>query len=122
MHNSTLPEAESALAETKEIPASVSAEAGAPVPTTSSPESVAVAGQATRFEYFYRHRFPTRVWHWLNALCVFILLGSGFNILAAHPALYWGHSGNVHDQPWLSISSQNTASGPRGVVRVAGLG
>jgi thiosulfate reductase cytochrome b subunit len=28
--------------------------------------------------------------HWINVLCLFILLGSGLQIFNAHPALYWG--------------------------------
>jgi thiosulfate reductase cytochrome b subunit len=97
------------------------------VPTASAApcEPIVLAAPATladkpSVEMFYRHRLPTRIWHWLNALAVFILLGSGLNILAAHPALYWGAAGNVHDQPWLSISSQNSPSGVQGQLRVGG--
>ena len=38
----------------------------------------------------YKHRLPVRLSHWLNAICFFILLGSGLNIFNAHPKLYWG--------------------------------
>ena len=38
----------------------------------------------------YRHRLPTRLWHWVNALTVFVLLMSGLMIFNAHPHLYWG--------------------------------
>ena len=41
-------------------------------------------------ETIYRHRLPVRVMHWINVLCLFILLGSGLQIFNAHPALYWG--------------------------------
>jgi len=51
----------------------------------------------------YRHRWPTRVWHWLNALTVFVLLMSGFMIFNAHPRLYWGEYGANADTPWLQI-------------------
>jgi len=36
----------------------------------------------------YRHRLPTRVWHWLNAITVFVMIMSGLMILNAHPRLY----------------------------------
>jgi thiosulfate reductase cytochrome b subunit len=51
----------------------------------------------------YRHRWPTRLWHWLNALTVFVLLMSGFMIFNAHPRLYWGEYGANADTPWLQI-------------------
>ncbi|WP_375398998.1 cytochrome b/b6 domain-containing protein [uncultured Sphingomonas sp.] len=48
----------------------------------------------------YRHRLPTRVWHWVNAVAIFIMIGSGIGILQAHPRLYWGDYGANPDQPW----------------------
>lgn len=48
-----------------------------------------------------RHRLSTRLWHWTNALCIFILIGSGLMIFNAHPQLYWGHYGANFDQPWF---------------------
>src|SRR4051794_33399103 len=38
----------------------------------------------------YRHRLPVRVMHWINMVCLFVLLMSGLQIFNAHPALYWG--------------------------------
>ena len=52
---------------------------------------------------FYRHRLPTRLWHWLNALSVFVMLMSGLMILSAHPRLYWGRYGANADHAWLEI-------------------
>jgi len=51
----------------------------------------------------YRHRLPTRLWHWVNALTVFIMLMSGLMIFNAHPHLYWGQYGANFDHPWLSF-------------------
>ncbi|MEA3011113.1 MAG: hypothetical protein QOJ91_2805 [Sphingomonadales bacterium] len=51
----------------------------------------------------YRHRWPTRLWHWLNALSVFVLLMSGLMIFNAHPRLYWGKYGANPDYAWLQI-------------------
>lgn len=38
----------------------------------------------------YRHPLLVRLTHWINALCLLILLLSGLQILCAHPAFYWG--------------------------------
>jgi Ni/Fe-hydrogenase b-type cytochrome subunit len=51
----------------------------------------------------YRHRWPTRIWHWVNALSVFVMLMSGLMILNAHPRLYWGAYGANFDQPWVNF-------------------
>jgi thiosulfate reductase cytochrome b subunit len=67
----------------------------------------------------YRHRLPVRVMHWINVVCVTILLMSGLNIFNAHPALYWGRESNFA-APWLAIQARDTAAGPVGVTRLAG--
>ena len=67
----------------------------------------------------YRHRVPVRVMHWINVVCMTILLGSGLNIFNAHPTLYWGHD-SVTGTPWLSIRGENTPHGPVGTTRVGG--
>ncbi|QIG78374.1 cytochrome b/b6 domain-containing protein [Stakelama tenebrarum] len=51
----------------------------------------------------YRHRIATRFWHWLNAVAVIVLIGSGMVISDAHPHLYWGSYGANYDAPWLSL-------------------
>lgn len=51
----------------------------------------------------YRTRLPVRIWHWLNALSVFVMLMSGMMILNAHPRLYWGKFGANPDHAWLEI-------------------
>lgn len=53
--------------------------------------------------FAYRHRLPTRIWHWLNALVVFVMLMSGLMIFNAHPHLYWGKFGANFDPSWLSF-------------------
>ena len=37
---------------------------------------------------YYRHRLPIRISHWINVVCLTILLLSGLGIFNAHPALY----------------------------------
>jgi thiosulfate reductase cytochrome b subunit len=67
----------------------------------------------------YRHRLPVRVMHWINVVCMAILLGSGLNIFNAHPTLYWGHD-SATGTPWLSIGGRNTPQGPVGRTRIGG--
>ena len=52
-----------------------------------------------------RHRLSTRIWHWTNALTVFLMLMSGLMIFNAHPRLYWGQYGANFDRAWLEIGS-----------------
>ncbi len=53
----------------------------------------------------YRHRMPTRLWHWVNAVTLLIMLMSGLMIFNAHPRLYWGEYGANFDRAWLVIGS-----------------
>ena len=53
----------------------------------------------------YRHRLPTRIWHWVNAATLLILLMSGLMIFNAHPRLYWGQYGANPDYAWLAVGS-----------------
>lgn len=50
-----------------------------------------------------RHRWPVRLWHWLNAALLYVLLTSGLGIFNAHPQLYWGQYGANFDRPWLTL-------------------
>jgi thiosulfate reductase cytochrome b subunit len=54
----------------------------------------------------YRHSVATRILHWLNALCVFVVLMSGLQIFNAHPRLYWGEYGANTDTPFIQIGSR----------------
>ncbi|MGP7796316.1 cytochrome b/b6 domain-containing protein [Sphingomonas sp. CLY1604] len=51
----------------------------------------------------YRHALATRLWHWVNAVAVFVLIGSGLGISNAHPRLYWGHYGANFDHAWAQL-------------------
>jgi len=62
----------------------------------------------------YRHRLSTRIWHWLNAAVILIMLMSGLMIFNAHPHLYWGQYGADPDRSWLQIGNL----GERGFLRV----
>jgi Ni/Fe-hydrogenase b-type cytochrome subunit len=50
-----------------------------------------------------RHGLATRLWHWINAVAVIVLLGSGLGISNAHPRLYWGRYGANFDHAWASL-------------------
>ncbi|MFK7843070.1 MAG: cytochrome b/b6 domain-containing protein [Sphingorhabdus sp.] len=55
-----------------------------------------------------RHRLTTRIWHWINALCLITLLMSGLTIFNAHPRLYWGEYGANGDYAWMAVGSSDT--------------
>jgi len=59
--------------------------------------------EARSLRIAYRHRLPTRVWHWVNAITVIVMLMSGLMILNAHPRLYWGAYGANYDPAWLNL-------------------
>jgi len=64
-----------------------------------------------------RHRLSTRIWHWVNALTLLIMLMSGLMIFNAHPRLYWGEYGANFDRSWLEIGQQ----GGQGFLRIGTL-
>ena len=49
-----------------------------------------------------RHALSTRVWHWVNAIAIFILIGSGLGISNGHARLYWGQYGANFDYAWFT--------------------
>ena len=54
-------------------------------------------------ELVRRHALAVRLWHWLNAVAVIVMLMSGLMIFNAHPHLYWGRYGANFDRSWLDI-------------------
>ncbi len=68
----------------------------------------------------YRHSLPVRLGHWLNVLCLPILIMSGLQIFNAHPALYWGDRSD-RDRPILALRAMRTERGEvKGVTTVFG--
>jgi thiosulfate reductase cytochrome b subunit len=57
----------------------------------SEAESGEAAGGGARTEIVYRHTLPVRLTHWVNVLCLAILLMSGLQIFNAHSHLYFGN-------------------------------
>lgn len=65
----------------------------------------------------FRHRLSTRIWHWINAVTLLMMLMSGLMIFNAHPRLYWGQFGANPDHAWLQIGN---AAG-HGFLRIGSL-
>lgn len=69
----------------------------------------------------YRHRLPVRIMHWINVLCLFVLLMSGLQVFNAHPALYWGHD-STFSAPALSLTARTGMDGKlRGETQIGRL-
>jgi thiosulfate reductase cytochrome b subunit len=67
----------------------------------------------------HRHSLATRILHWLNALCVFLVLMSGLQIFNAHPRLYWGQYGANADHAAVEITERDTGNGQaQGILRI----
>jgi len=80
------------------------------------PSETQAAGPAPKGgDLIRRHRLSTRIWHWLNAVTLLVMLMSGLMIFNAHPRLYWGQYGANNDPGWLEIGSTN---GGRGVLLI----
>ena len=58
----------------------------------------------------YRHPLIVRATHWVNALCLLVLLLSGLQILNAHPAFYWGQISHF-DRPAAAIEAVQAENG-----------
>ncbi|MCF1503147.1 cytochrome b/b6 domain-containing protein [Afifella sp. H1R] len=72
-------------------------------------------------EIVYRHRWATRLWHWLNAFCLFFLLASGLQIFNAHPALYLGTQSNFSNS-LVSMTAMRTGDGSlRGITEIGSM-
>jgi thiosulfate reductase cytochrome b subunit len=89
----------------------------------SEPIPAAEAREAPpRREVIYRHTIAVRLTHWINVLCLALLLMSGLRLFNYHPALYWGNYGYAGVPAFVSIGAAiDPASGaPVGVTRIAG--
>jgi thiosulfate reductase cytochrome b subunit len=70
--------------------------------------------------FIYRHALLVRVTHWINVLCLALLLMSGLQIFNAHPALYWGEISNFGDPAFAITTKKNRNGETRGVIDIAG--
>src|SRR5689334_12955288 len=101
-----------------------------PISTSQEPVSAEPPGRvavrtlpdepARRRILFRRHSAVVRVTHWINVICLAVLLTSGLQIFNAHPALYWG-SRSDFAHPALSITAEQAKDGQlRGVTNLFG--
>lgn len=75
----------------------------------------------SRDQWYYRHRLPVRIMHWINVVAFFVLLMSGLQIFNSYPALYWGKSSYSGRPPLLQMTAQETGHGQLvGVTQVLG--
>ncbi len=80
----------------------------------SAPEAAPAAPPSTGREVIYRHSVVVRVTHWINLICLTVLLMTGLQIFNAHPMLYWGQYGADADPPVLSMALEHG----RGITRI----
>jgi thiosulfate reductase cytochrome b subunit len=66
-----------------------------------------------------RHSFLVRITHWINVLCILVLIMSGAQIFNAHSALYIGEKSDF-DAPVFALRARNTPTGPVGETHVLG--
>lgn len=64
-----------------------------------------------RIEFYRRHTLSVRLLHWINLICLLVLLMSGLNIFNSNAVLFWGKSSYNGTQPILQIKAQKTAQG-----------
>jgi thiosulfate reductase cytochrome b subunit len=86
-----------------------------PVPAVEAPAAPAR-------ELMYRHSAVVRVTHWINALCLALLLMSGLRIFNYHPSLYWGNYGYRGVPSFISIGAVEDSEKDEltGITRIAG--
>jgi len=58
-----------------------------------------------------------RVTHWINVLCLALLLMSGLQIFNAHPALYWGATSKFGDPAFVITTKKDGNGETRGGAR-----
>ncbi|WP_108123932.1 cytochrome b/b6 domain-containing protein [Saccharospirillum mangrovi] len=68
-----------------------------------------------------RHSVTTRLTHWVNVLCLSLLLFSGLQIFNAYPRLHWGQAGANADPAFLEIGAKQRDGEPQGYLEVGTL-
>ncbi|MDR3509495.1 MAG: cytochrome b/b6 domain-containing protein [Caulobacteraceae bacterium] len=91
--------------------------------TTLAPPTAADARAARPGrEVIYRHTRVVRLTHWINVLCISLLLMSGLQIFNAHPQLYWGQTGADFDRPIIAMVADDWRKPhPRGLTHIGGM-
>jgi thiosulfate reductase cytochrome b subunit len=78
---------------------------------------------APKADVIRRHSITVRLTHWINLLCLTLLLMSGLALFNFHPALYWGHYGYRGVPFFIGVGSKTEpATGQAvGLTRIAGV-
>ncbi|MDC9812100.1 cytochrome b/b6 domain-containing protein [Rhizobium binxianense] len=79
------------------------------------------AGAKTGRTLIYRHSLAVRLSHWVNVLCLTVLLFSGLQIFNAHPALYWGQYGADNDPSFISMEAVDDGDQMKGLTHLGSL-
>jgi thiosulfate reductase cytochrome b subunit len=73
-----------------------------------------------RRHWFFRHSLIVRITHWINVLCLTVLLMSGLQIFNANPQLDWGKQTNF-SAPFIEIGATGlNGDNPRGFTALLG--
>lgn len=65
-----------------------------------------------------RHRWPLRLMHWVNVICMLAMIGSGLQIYNAHAALYWGETSHFETPIFATPAVPLANGGLRGETRI----
>ncbi len=76
---------------------------------------------APRRRLIQRHSATVRITHWLNVLCLSVLLLSGLQIFNAHPRLYWGQYGADADHAFIAIGTERHGNALQGFFRIGSM-
>jgi thiosulfate reductase cytochrome b subunit len=86
----------------------------------SAPAAGLRATESSPRIFYRRHGLVVRVTHWVNVLCMTVLLMSGLQIFNAHPALYLGNQSRF-DDPVLAMGAARLPDGTAvGVTQILG--
>ena len=84
------------------------------------PRPIESASTTAKWHTVLRHRWPLRLMHWINLACMLAMVGSGLQILNAHPALYWGEASNFAS-PLASTKAVKRGGELRGVTQIGNI-
>jgi len=82
---------------------------------SSSPELLKTRSPG---ELVYRHALPVRLTHWVNVLCLLVLLMSGLQIFNAHSRLYIGNRSDLDHQLLAMRAVQNADGSLAGLTTI----
>lgn len=72
-------------------------------------------------EIILRHHLPVRIWHWTNLAVLIVMLGSGLQILNAHPSLYWTSLSSNADTAFIAFQAKDVDGKAKGYTRIGSI-